>query len=105
MKVVQIVFVTAALSYVFAFGQTAAKTDDSILTRRVSLPEFRYSETPSIFERALIKAQLPGGIVNVNCDDARYRFAFSPRDASMRDLLSSLETIDPSYKAELHDGV
>jgi hypothetical protein len=81
------------------------KAESEILKREISLPEFRYSETPAIIQKALLKAHLPGGIVTVNCSENRRQYALSTPRISIRKLLFAMEQLDPEYTWQFSNGV
>lgn len=79
--------------------------ESEILKREVSLAEFRYSETPTIVQKAFLSAHLSGGIVVVSCSDNMNQYAFSRPRISIENLLSVVEQVDPEYKWEFRDGI
>jgi len=109
MKVLGIVLIAVIIALaIAALGQNNTITkelEQSLLHREVTLPELRYVETSTIFQKALLSAKVPGGIVAVNCDTSPKWDFVASRTTSLEAFLINLEQTDTNYIWQLNNGI
>ena len=109
MKILRVksIVITIALAIV-ALGQNNSETketEQSLLSREITLSELHDVGTPTIFQIALLNANLPGGVVAVSCDASPKKYFVAPQSTSLETLLINLEQTDPNYRWQLDNGV
>jgi hypothetical protein len=99
------IIITLAIAVLGQNNNLTKKPEQSILSRKITLPESRDIESTLLFQMALSNAKIPGGIVTVNCGNPSKQSFVASETTSLELFLINLELTDVRYKWQLNEGI